>query len=376
MLKSISCDIFNEKNRTISLHTGLNTVLGTNDGANSIGKSTLLMIIDFCFGGDDYVYRCKEVMDIMGHHTIRFNFFINNKDYYFSRSTNDPEFVTICDSNYKTVSVINNTDYCKMLSDLYGIEKQTLRNAVGPFFRIYHRETLNENKPINAAFREANADSIARLFKLFGKYGNIEESQKKYLEEKEKQNVIKRASDFKYVKKINENQYQKNLKRIDKIKELIGELVKDINDEKINRDDIDRERRIELNNKRSLLLMERDMYKIENIRIDNKKSPMATEKDFELLNKYFSNVQIEEIQKIEDFHNKIYAILKGEYDDLVKQSEANIKRIDAELKKLEEEYKKLESLTNVSDSVLDEHHRLTKELDELERQNAFYHALE
>lgn len=376
MLKSISCDIFNKKNRTISLHTGLNTVLGTNDGANSIGKSTLLMIIDFCFGGDDYVYRCKEVMDIMGHHTIRFNFFINNKDYYFSRSTNDPEFVTICDSNYKTVSVINNTDYCKMLSDLYGIEKQTLRNAVGPFFRIYHRETLNENKPINAAFREANADSIARLFKLFGKYGNIEESQKKYLEEKEKQNVIKRASDFKYVKKINENQYQKNLKRIDKIKELIGELVKDINDEKINRDDIDRERRIELNNKRSLLLMERDMYKIENIRIDNKKSPMATEKDFELLNKYFSNVQIEEIQKIEDFHNKIYAILKGEYDDLVKQSEANIKRIDAELKKLEEEYKKLESLTNVSDSVLDEHHRLTKELDELERQNAFYKSTE
>ena len=33
-------------------------------------------------------------------------------------------------------------------------------------------------------------------------------------------------------------------------------------------------------------------------------------------------------------------------------------------------------MTNVSDSVLDEHHRLTKELDELERQNAFYKSTE
>ena len=376
MLKSISCDIFNEQNKTIFMHSGLNTVLGTDDGANSIGKSTLLMIVDFCFGGDDYVYRCKEVIDIMGHHTIKFNFAFNEKEYYFSRSTNDPELVNICDNNYKTISSINNNDFCKMIADLYGIEKQTLRNAIGPFFRIYHRETLNETKPINAAFREANADAIARIFKLFGKYGNIEESQRKYLEEKEKQTVIKRANDFKYVKKINENQYKKNLKRIDEIKELIAALVKDINEEKVNRDDIDRERRIELNNKRSLLLMERDLYKIENIRIDNKKSPMATEKDFDLLKKYFPNIEIEEINKIEDFHNKIYAILKGEYDDLVKQSEANIKRIDGELKKLEEEYKKLESLTNVSDSVLDEHHRLTKELDELERQNAFYKSTE
>ncbi len=376
MLKRISCSIFNDNNKEILFHSGLNTVLGTNDGANSIGKSTLLMIIDFCFGGDDYVYRCKEVMDIMGHHTINFTFGFGDKEYHYSRSTNDPEIINICDSNYNVISSFNNGDFCKQLAELYGVEKQTLRNAIGPFFRIYHRETLNESKPINAAFREANADAIVRLFKLFGKYGTIEVNQKKYLEEKDKQNVLKKATDFKYVKKISEAQYNKNLKKIDSLTESIDKLVKDINEDRINRDDVDRERRMELNNKRSLLLMERDLYKVENIRLDGKKTPMATEKDFELLRRYFNDVNFEEIQKIEDFHNKIFNILKGEYENLVKQSEENIKRIDEELKKVEEEYKKLESLTNVSDAVLDEHHRLTKELDELEKQNAFYKSTE
>ena len=41
----------------ISLHAGLNTVMGSSNGSNSIGKSTFLMIIDFAFGGDDYVEK-------------------------------------------------------------------------------------------------------------------------------------------------------------------------------------------------------------------------------------------------------------------------------------------------------------------------------
>ncbi len=374
MLTSISCDIFNKDNKTVTFRKGLNTVLGTNDGANSIGKSTMLMIIDFCFGGDDYIYRCKEVVDIMGDHLIKFCFTFNGKPYYFSRSTGTPEVVNLCDKEYNPMSSIPNTVFCEMIAKLYGIEKQTLRNAVGPFFRIYHRETLNESKPANGAFREPNADVIARLMKLFGKYDSIEASQKAYLEAKEKQGTLKKASDFKYVKKISAAQYERNKKRIAALKEEIASLLEDINSDRLSRDDIDRSRRVRLNNQRALLTMERDLYNVENIRLEGKRVPLASEKDFALLKQFFPDIDIERIERIESFHSQIFLILKGEYEDLVKKSEANVSRIDAELAKIEDEYKNLEQLTNVSDAQLDLHHKLTKELDELMSENAFYES--
>ena len=56
MLIRIQCDKFMSNGVVrppIEFHPGLNAVLGDENRLNSIGKSTLLMIIDFVFGGDD-----------------------------------------------------------------------------------------------------------------------------------------------------------------------------------------------------------------------------------------------------------------------------------------------------------------------------------
>jgi uncharacterized protein YydD (DUF2326 family) len=37
----------------VSFHSGLNVVQGDANAANSIGKSTMLMVVDFAFGGKD-----------------------------------------------------------------------------------------------------------------------------------------------------------------------------------------------------------------------------------------------------------------------------------------------------------------------------------
>lgn len=60
MLKEIFCDRFisNGKIREpILFHEGLNTILGSETGSNSIGKSTFLMILDYAFGGMDYIEK-------------------------------------------------------------------------------------------------------------------------------------------------------------------------------------------------------------------------------------------------------------------------------------------------------------------------------
>lgn len=90
MLKEIGCDQFIENGKVrgpIVFNKGLNVVLGGHSGTNSIGKSTSLMIIDFVFGGDDYVKKDHDVQKNVGQHVINFVFEFDGKDYYFSRST-------------------------------------------------------------------------------------------------------------------------------------------------------------------------------------------------------------------------------------------------------------------------------------------------
>ena len=72
MLKKIICDKFIENE--IVFHNGLNVVLGDDIASNSIGKTTLLMIIDFIFGGNDYINKNKDVIENLGHHTFNFIF--------------------------------------------------------------------------------------------------------------------------------------------------------------------------------------------------------------------------------------------------------------------------------------------------------------
>ena len=54
MLKEIVCDAFKANGKPrgpITFHKGLNTIPGGAAAENSIGKSTFLLVIDFCFGG-------------------------------------------------------------------------------------------------------------------------------------------------------------------------------------------------------------------------------------------------------------------------------------------------------------------------------------
>ena len=77
MLKMIRCDKFMENGSVrppIMFNSGLNTVIGGETGSNSIGKSTFLMILDFVFGGDDYVFKSTDVQEAIKVHTIEFMF--------------------------------------------------------------------------------------------------------------------------------------------------------------------------------------------------------------------------------------------------------------------------------------------------------------
>lgn len=66
----------------IRFKKGLNVVLGKEDGANSIGKSSAMLAIDFVFGGDTCLK--SDGVKHIGRHTIFFAFQFCGQKYFLS----------------------------------------------------------------------------------------------------------------------------------------------------------------------------------------------------------------------------------------------------------------------------------------------------
>jgi len=77
VLVEIRSDKF--RKRSIQFQAGLNVVLGDDNATNSIGKSTLLMVIDFALGGDSLIEHNKDIVVELGHHDYFITFLFNKE---------------------------------------------------------------------------------------------------------------------------------------------------------------------------------------------------------------------------------------------------------------------------------------------------------
>ena len=175
MLNEIICDEFKEKK--ITFHKGLNVVLGDELGSNSIGKSTFLMIIDYVYGGKDYVMKSTDIQKNVGTHIIKFSFVFNGENYYFSRNTDDTEYINVCNDKYEIVKKITIDQYTATLKRLYGFAEKDIsfRDVVGRYIRVYGKENLNEKHPLDVVRNEKAVQAVNALLKLFEMYEAIRE---------------------------------------------------------------------------------------------------------------------------------------------------------------------------------------------------------
>lgn len=233
MLKMMKSDSFiekGEKRKPIYFHKGLNVVMGNDTGANSIGKSTFLMIIDFIFGGEDYIKKSIHIQEEVGPHSFEFVFDFDGTEYYFSRSTGDFAKIIICDSNFSPLKEISIDDYNKFLTEKYDLNLPglTFRGAVSRFFRIYGRDTCDENRPIKSALKEPDSAAINGMIKLFDKYSIIAEKKKIYEDAKEEESVFKKAKKYELILSVhNKKSFEENNKRIEILQSELKDLVKD-----------------------------------------------------------------------------------------------------------------------------------------------------
>lgn len=377
MLKMIKSNSFikNGKRRNpICFHTGLNVVMGNDTGANSIGKSTFLMIIDFIFGGDDYINKSVDTQEEVGTHSFEFVFEFNNKNYYFSRSTGDFTKITVCNSDFSPLKEISIDDYNKFLTKKYHLDLPglTFRGAVSKFFRVYGRDTYDEDHPIKSALREPDSAAIDGMIKLFDKYSIIADKKKIYEIAKDEESAFKKARKYEFILSVNNKKsFEENNKRIDELQNELKELSNDNSEGLL---EIDSLRAKEITNLRVNL----SRYKrqkalissqLKNAELDKNFSKISYQNDYEQLLEFFPEINKERLDEIETFHRKISRILNKEF----KENEDNLLNLleitNSKIWELESQVKDQKALPNVAQAILEKYSNIHNELNSLKKAN-------
>jgi len=382
VLIEIRCDKFLDNGvirDPITFKPGLNAIVGDSEKSNSIGKSTMLMIIDFCFGGDDYTTKEADTINHVGNHTIFFTFKFKGQKYYYSRSTNNPKIIyEYYDSDYtREKKKIHYESFKKDLLHQYELDDLglTFRQIVGRFFRIYNRKTHNEMRPLNADVREDDKSGIEFLLKMYSLYGDLDDQTKEYDTANDKKKLYDNLRRYKagFIAS-NKDEYEKNKKEIksleDELELLLQENKKGLSETNIVNASI----KNELKSQRDKLRYQKrqEEKKLKEIDFDNSYEEESLTSKFSSLQEFFPEIDIQNITKYEKFHRDVKKIISKEIKENRKDIEDSIAIIDEKISELNIKLAEFKEIPDVSEAILARHNQIHTRLNELRNANENY----
>lgn len=214
MLKELRCNIFNRT--TIFFHPGLNVILGDDDAKNSIGKSTILMVIDFILGGSTFLNDDAGVIREMGHHHYDFAFEFAGALHHFSRDTVAPQVVHQCDADYARIGELELDAYLSFLKTNYALDplEGSFRSSLNPFLRIWKKGGLDTDHPFSAVANESAEKGINRLVDMFGYSADVAAERLALEKLNQRMLVIKRSMKEELIPNVSKTRYKDNLRLI------------------------------------------------------------------------------------------------------------------------------------------------------------------
>jgi hypothetical protein len=322
MLTEIRCEMFREK--SIEFHSGLNVVLGDGVATNSIGKSTLLMVLDFVYGGESFLEHNKDVVDELGHHDYFFSFNFGKYSFYFRRGTFKPDLIYSCDKDYQEIEPLSIEDYTAFLKESYSLGDVNLsfRSIVSLFSRVWGKENLDVKHPLHSFKSQKPSDCVTNAIKLFKKYEPIRLLAENVKNKGDESATINKAAKSGLISKTTKTRYKENITTINSIDNEIEEIKINLKKYAVNIAEI-------ANRETMGLKVEKDQLLSEKLRLDSRllrvrndldKNKSIKSKHLAPLLKYFPNVDTSKLEDVESFHSKITKILRKE----LKSSEAEL----------------------------------------------------
>lgn len=380
MLIEICCDKFmdgDEVRPPIKFEKGLNTILGASRASNSIGKSTFLMVIDFVFGGKDYVTLNNDVERNIGIHEIKFAFQFGEDMYYFSRSTGDHTKVMECNEKYEPINEITLDTYCNFLSLQYGMQNlgASFRELVSGFFRIYGRYNYDEKHPLKAHQNDTMEAGIRRMLQLYGKYAPVGDLASLVEDAESKETTYKNAYKFRYIRGVTRQEdYKKNEARIAELQAKKEELARGSTQDLLDMDSVQAARLSDL--KRQLTNLRRQKTRLRSqltaMKADIEIDESSFKRDYSELREFFPDAAIKHIEEIDTFHRKLKSILNSEYKDSQQKIEDTMELLDVQISVLEQEVSEVNAAPHLTQALLDSYSGIDREMKNLRDANEYY----
>ena len=382
MLKEIMCDAFISNGRPrgpIRFNKGLNTVLGGAAAENSIGKSTFLLIIDFCFGGDSYAKA--DVKNFVGDHTINFMFEFHGEEHYFSRSVSEPNYVDLCEPDYSPFQTIKIKEFRDFLKYHYELDLPgvSFRDVVSRFFRVAGKKNDTVINPLHNGSPSAS-DAITSMEKLFDLYRFVDEMKTKLEVAKKKKTTYSSARRLELVPSAikTQKQYIRNEERIQELlKErasLTQETDTDLLQKEMQRKDAAAEVSTQLKAMKRQYGQLAAQYRV--VTKNKDEQFLTTEEDFQKLLAFFPNSNIKKLEEIESFHRNLSGILDAELTEEAESLRLLIKAVTGEIQRLEQQLAALGVPLQIPQSFLEKYSDVEREIAGLRSQNEAFDIIQ
>lgn len=377
MLKEISCELFKangEVRKPISFHKGLNIILGGRTGVNSIGKSTMLLIVDFAFAGDTYAK--SDAVKQLGNHSINFTFEFDENPYYFMRQTATPGDFVQLDKNGNIIATLNRENYTKWLSEKYQMDfvGMKFRNTISRFFRIYGKNNYNELRPLQMrGGTESQESAIHVLVTLFNQYEAVLAFEEQLKLADDRITAFREARKYQFIPSAVDGlkKYEENITIIAALKQEKA-VLETTHNQAVNTEEVNKANQVN-----ALMVQMQDARRVVNekenelhlIDLNISQGVYPTEADLMSLREFFPEANLQKLVDIERFHNKIQTILQDELEAAktrLKEELIPLKQMMNELQKMAEE---IQPSMAFSKEFLSAYSRLVRRIHSLEDEN-------
>ena len=361
MLVEVRCDKFKEN--SIEFHKGLNVVLGDDEATNSIGKSSLLMVLDFVFGGASLIEHNSDIVDELGDHYYLFEFVFDEVSYYFKRGTKTPDLLYECDAEYSEIEPLSIDGFRAFLKKSYQLDDidLTFRAAVSLYSRVWGKDNLDVKQPLHSHKNKKPTDCMDDLLKLYGQYRSVKALARKLKELTDEKTAIRNAFKQNLIPKINKTKYKDNILKVNEIDDEIKDIKKNLAKYAVNISEIVNREVSEVKFKKDSLLRERarTSVRLNRVRADLDQNRHIKSRAFSSLVRFFPDVDQNRISKVEEFHSKITKILKSELKESEKELSDSLDSIDDAIRDLDDTLQKTFSNIDKPDIIIDRVYELS-----------------
>lgn len=365
----------------IRFKKGLNVVLGKEDGANSIGKSSAMLAIDFVFGGNTYLK--SDGVKHIGHHTIFFAFLFNGETHRFARSTEDADKVFLCKANYDLIGPYwtkdEFVDWLKKQSQM-DFDGLSFRTTMSSFFRIYGKDNTDERRPLRGIPGQDMEKSIAMLVALFNRNKDIQVYRQNLAEEKKKLDVFKEARKYHFVSNLvgGKEKYEENLALIRDLEIQLSTLTEQA-DQGHTEEEIEKGQQKAVLDTQRLMLeteLQAKQRKLKLVSMSLEYGLYPTEADLSALQEFFPSVNLRKLYEVERYHQKLAQILDAQFSTERQFIEGEITTLEQQIAEIRASISALGFIGNISKEFLDRHAEIKGHIDALQVQNEAFLTLQ